>query len=305
MSNANALAARTAQWLAQLPDSEGIGGLTADIKDGLHQLNDSQLVTLAKAVAVTAQAAPDAPTRSKAAKVLQAAQQVARARETVRPTLAAKRAYPGAFATSSAGEKMTAVAARRLDKAGATNAQLGPAAPGPVRVARGDLRYYRLWEAQGRWGARNPLGGLGGLSDGPSRPGGGLDDLRPRDAIEAAMLGGHPMDAVGLQGVRGALGGLNLGKFFGNLVKDVGPIASLASAFIPGIGMAVAPILGAVTAAAGGGGGGGGQIQQYAAAPTYGPAPLPPVQAAPAKSGVPVWVWPAAAVAGVLLLAKK
>lgn len=288
------IVATTAAALAQLPDDQLAG--PSPLTDALDTLTDEELVTTAQAVAITAKNAPDAATQAKAVRVLKAAQVVGQGRQKAKDSLAAARPFPATFAASKAGAAMSAVAARR-DRLG----QPGGSGAGVTKRPMGPLTYYNLWVAQGKWG-RQPAGGTDstlahfGLVNHHKAAPAAAFDARPRDAIEAKALGySDPLAAQGLRGL-GALAGLNLGKFFSNLVKDVAPYAGLASALIPGVGTVASGILTAVGNAA------GGQAPQSMAAPVYGPAPLPPVQA-PKPSGAPAWLWPAVAAGGLLLLA--
>lgn len=302
-----AVVARTIALLNEIPDDQ-LSGPSPTV-DALETLTDDELVTTAAAMAETAKAATQPSIQAKAVRVLKAAQTVASTRETARARIAATRPFPGVFAQSKAGAAITAVAARR-DRLG----QPGGSQPagGTQRRAMGPLTYYNLWVSQGKWGRQG--GGMDqtvshfGIKGGPVKAAAASIDLRPRDAIEAAALGDpQPLAAQGLRGL-GSLQGLNLGKFFKNLVKDVGPVASLASAFIPGVGMAVAPIIGAVTAAVGGGGGGGQPLPLQAGVPVQGPPVLTTQapQAAPSQaSGFPAWGWAALAGGGLLLLAGR
>lgn len=290
-----AVVARTIALLNELP-ADQLAGPSPTV-DALETLTDDELVTTAAAMHDTAQAATQPAIREKAAKVFKAAQIVAASREKARARIAASRPFPAVFAQSKAGAAITAVAARR-DRLG----QGGGSQPagGTTRRAMGPLTYYNLWVSQGKWGrqgtGQDPTVGHFGVRSGVVSTAAPMD-LRPRDAIEAAALGNpNPLADQGLGGL-GSLAGLNLGKFFKNLVKDVAPVASLAAAFVPGLGTAAGGIIGAIGAAAGG---------ASAEMPTQGPPLATQVpRAQPAASGFPAWGWAAVGIGGALLLAGR
>jgi hypothetical protein len=301
------IVALTAAALDQIPDDQ-LGGSGDPVADGLDTLTDGELVTVAAAVKQTADASPAGPIKAKAVRVLKAAERVAYHREKIRPVLAKKRAYPAVFAASPAGQKLTAVAAHRvrLGKP-ATGTGTKPGNGGgnrrPIRRPVGSLRNYRMWVNQGRWGrgwGSGTLEGLAGLS-GAYSPGDGQNERwGPEDAIEAAIIGSpNPLQAFGLGGLSG-LAGLNLGKFFKNLAKGVGGVASVVAplaAFVPGVGTVVGSIANTAANLASG-------FASPQQAPTYGPPvyqPPPP----PPQPSTPPWLIPAAIAGGVLLLTRK
>ena len=291
-----AIVSRTITALQQLPDDQLAG--PSPLIDALETLPDEQLVTTAQAMATTAQAVTDKSIAAKATRVLAAAQVVAKGREKARASLAASRPFPAVFAASKAGAAMAAVAARR-DRMGTGGGSQPAGGTDPTRRAMGPLTYYNLWVAQGRWGRQgvgtDPVLSAFGVKAGPVRS--VNFDVKPRDAIEAAVLGDpRPLDSQGLRGL-GSLEGLNLGKFFGNLVKDLAPVASLATAFIPGIGTVAGGIIGNIANA------GRSNTTALATVPVQGP-PLQTPAPAPA-SGPPAWLWPAVAAGGLLLLAGR
>lgn len=318
---------RTARYLAELPDDQLAG--PSPLMDALDTLTDAQLVALGTATKATA-ASEDVSdeTKAKAARVLKAAASVAKGREDARTALAAARPYPGVFAASKAGEKVTAITARRVRLGTETLANAANPSPTaaanptnrttpagrsnePIRRPTGPLKYYNLWVAQGRWGrsgGSDPLGGLAGFSVAGNGPAAGPG---PADPIEAAILGARdPMRMFGLAGVRG-LAGLNLGKFFSNLVGDIAPIVGLAAplvSMIPGVGTAVGAAISTVTNTIGQVASAGQQptgiVAQQTGAPVYGPAPMPQQQAS-TSGGMPPWGWAAIAGAAALLLARR
>lgn len=291
------IVARTLAYLQQIPDEQLAG--PSPLVDALETLSDDELVTTAQAVAITAQNVTDKAVAAKAVRVFNAAQVVAKGREKARATLAASRPFPAVFAASKAGAAMAAVAARR-DRLGTGGGSQPAGGTEPTRRAMGPLTYYNLWVAQGKWGRQggDPTQRHFGIKTGPV----GITakaaafDAKPRDAIEAAAMGDpNPLASQGMRGL-GSLAGLNLGKFFQNLVKDIAPVASLATAFIPGIGTAAGGIVGAIANA------GKASPAQLTTVPVQGP----PLQTpAPAASGPPAWVWPAVAAGGLLLLAGR